>query len=140
MTAVFLHFMHNLTVLMGGVLVCFTLLFDWGGIILLLVIILWALLQERSWLKRYLANEVQRGTLTTNQYQTAVSGHRRFLFNLNFLISRGYKANRQSARFFHHCSELAYKKHHQSLFKDPKSAEAIDLLRQELHTTSQFLL
>lgn len=140
LTAVFLHFMHNLTVLLGGVLVCFTLLFDWGGIILLLIIMLWALLQERSWLKRYLADEVRQGSLTTTQYDTAVSGHRRFLFSLNLLFSNGFRANRTSASFFHRCSELAYKKHHQFLFKDKKSAEAIQKLRREIQLLSQQLL
>jgi len=140
LAAVFLHFMHNITVLQGGVLVCFTLLFDWGGILLLLVIMLWALLQERNWLKQYLADEIRRGTLTTNQYQTAISGHRRFLFSLNLLFSRGFRANRVSASFFHRCSELAYKKHHQSLFKDKKSAEAIESLRREIIVLGQKLL
>jgi hypothetical protein len=140
LTAVFLHFMHNLTVRQGGVLVCFTLLFDWGGIILLLIIMLWALLQERSWLKRYLAHEVKHGILTTNQYETAVSGHRRFLFSLDLLLSKGFRANRTSAGFFHRCSELAYKKHHQFLFKDKKSAAAIQKLRREIQALSQELL
>lgn len=140
LTAVFLHFIHNLTILQGGILVCFTFLFDWGGILLLLIIMLWALVQERSWLKQYLADEVQVGILTTNQYQTAISGHRRFLFSLDLLFSRGFQANRRSASFFHRCSELAYKKHHQSLFKDQKSAATIEKLRREIQELSTFLL
>ncbi|GIK58660.1 MAG: PrsW family intramembrane metalloprotease [Chloroflexi bacterium] len=139
-TAVFLHFMHNLTVATGGVLVCFSFVFDWGGICLILVIILWALLQEQNWIKHYLADEVTQNTLTVNQYRLACSGHQRMLFNLEMLLNKGWRANRRANHFFHRCSELAYKKHHHHLFSDKQSAAAITKLRREIHDLSQFLL
>lgn len=139
-TAVFFHFMHNLTISAGNLLVCFTFIFDWGGVWLLLVIILWALAQERRWIKNYLAEEVARGTLTTRQYQLACSGHQRMLFNLEMLFARGWRVNRCAAHFFHHCSELAYKKHHQALFADAKSAEAIIRLRRQIYGLGRQLL
>ncbi len=131
-TAVFLHFMHNLTVASNNVLVCFSFLFDWGGICLLLVIILWALIQERNWIKRYLASEIAQNTLTVSQYRLACSGHQRLFFSLEMLLTKGWQANRQAAHFFHRCSELAYKKHHHQLFNDQQSAAAIARLRQEV--------
>ncbi|MCP4357449.1 MAG: PrsW family intramembrane metalloprotease [Chloroflexi bacterium] len=137
--AVFLHFMHNLTVSLGSVLICFTFIFDWGGVWLILLIILWALIQERSWIKQYLAEEIQVGTMTPRQYEVAYSGHRRMLFSLEMLFTRGFKTNRHSARFFHRCSELAYKKHHYTLFRDEKSARSILRLRHEIHQLSQKL-
>lgn len=139
-TAVFLHFMHNLTVSTGGILVCFSFIFDWGGVCLLLVIILWALIQERHWIKQYLAEEVAQNTLTLSQYRLACSGHQRTLFSLEMLLTKGWRANRHSAHFFHRCSELAYKKHHHHLFGDNKSATAILKLRREIYELGQQLL
>jgi RsiW-degrading membrane proteinase PrsW (M82 family) len=136
--AVFLHFMHNLTVSTGGILVCFSFLFDWGGVCLILVIILWALVQERRWIKKYLADEVTQNTLTVGQYRLACSGHERTLFSLEMLLAKGWHANRQSARFFHKCSELAYQKHHYHLFGDSLSAAAILDLRQEIRQLGRF--
>jgi RsiW-degrading membrane proteinase PrsW (M82 family) len=130
--AVFFHFMHNLTIAIGSVFICFTFIFDWGGVWLIIVIILWSLVQERSWIKKYLADEVGQGTMTTRQYQLACSGYERMWFSLEMLVARGYRANRQSAHFFHRCSELAYKKHHQTLFTDNKNAETILRLRREI--------
>lgn len=139
-TAVFLHFMHNFTVSVGSVWVCLTFILDWGGVWLMLAIIVWALLQERRWLKTYLASEVQQGTLTSRQYELACSGHRRALFNLEQLFGQGWRANRQASAFFHRCSELAYKKHHQQLFHDEKSAATIVRLRREIADLSHKLL
>lgn len=139
-TAVFLHFMHNFTVSVGSLLVCLTFMFDWGGVWLMLAIIVWALWQERSWLKTYLASEVHTGVLTSRQYELACSGHRRALFNLEQLFGHGWQANRQASAFFHRCSELAYKKHHQQLFHDEKSAAAILQLRREIAQLSHQLL
>lgn len=138
-TAVFLHFMHNLTVSTGSLVACFSFLFDWGGLLLILVIALWALVQERQWIKTYLAEEVAQSTLTVSQYRLACSGHQRMLFSLEMLLTKGWRANRQSAHFFHRCSELAYKKHHQQLFGDKQSAVAILRLRREVNHLGQFL-
>ena len=76
-TAVFLHAIHNLTVSFGNLVFLVGVLSDWGGIFLTLLIILWALLQERQWLKQYLAEEVAIGALTIRQYEIACSGRKR---------------------------------------------------------------
>lgn len=132
MTAVFLHFLHNFTVTLGDFFIFVALLFDWGGVFLVLIIILWAVLQERRWLRQYLAEEVALGTLTANQYLRASSGRKRTAYLMKTLLERGYRANRQAANFFLQCSHLAYTKHHWKLFQDEKSAQAITTLRQEI--------
>jgi RsiW-degrading membrane proteinase PrsW (M82 family) len=52
MAAIFLHFLHNLTVSRGNLLCLVALISDWGGIGITMIIIIWALLQERRWLKK----------------------------------------------------------------------------------------
>lgn len=131
-TAVFLHFLHNFTVSFGNLL-CFVALFsNWGGLLLTLVIILWALLQERRWLRQYLAEEVALGYLTTGQYEIACSGRKRTRAQTNALFTLGFGPFRSIVRQHHRLSKLAYRKHHFALFNDPASQQAIAQLREEL--------
>ncbi|MCP5098911.1 MAG: PrsW family intramembrane metalloprotease [Chloroflexi bacterium] len=139
MMAMFLHFVHNATVSFGNLLCLVALISDWGGVLLTFGIMVWAVIQERQWIRTYLADEVSIGTLTEAQYAVACSGRKRARYNLNRLFSEGIGAYRQSARFFHRCSELAYKKHHFSLFQDDKTAELAQDLRSEIAKYGQLL-
>lgn len=136
MAAMFVHFVHNLTASLApavGPLVCFiTLINAWGGVLLLLVIIIWAILQERRWIKKYLAEEVEQGLISPNHYQNAANGFRRIGFYTDVLFHRGPGAYINAVRFYHRCSELAYKKHHFELLQENKSEELTHFLRQEI--------
>jgi RsiW-degrading membrane proteinase PrsW (M82 family) len=134
LTAVFLHFLHNFTVTLGNGFILVALFFDWGGVLLVLGIIVWAVLQERRWLRQYLAEEVALGTLTLSQFTLASSGRQRVAFLTKTLFNRGFRANRRAAHFFLQCSHMAYTKHHWKLFQDEKSALEIAELRQEIAT------
>ncbi len=133
MMAMFLHFIHNATVSVGNLLCLVALTSDWGGVWIMLAIMIWALVQERQWLRQYLTDEVALGTLNVDQYKTACSGRKRFWFNINQLLENGPAAYFRSVRFFHRCSELAYKKHHLTLFEnDEKSKQLAEKLREEI--------
>lgn len=136
MGAMFLHFVHNASASFGGVagaLVCIPLLANsWGGLFIMLIIIIWAILQEKKWIKQYLAEEVPAGTLSNEQYQTASSGTRRLFHRYNLLLSHGPMGYWNALRFYHKCSELAYKKHHHSLHRDKKSLQLAEKLRGEI--------
>ncbi|MFW6069024.1 MAG: PrsW family intramembrane metalloprotease [Chloroflexota bacterium] len=137
--AVFLHAFHNLGASSGGLL-CFILPFtDWGGVILLILIVAWALLQERNWIKDYLRDEIERGTLTPEQYHIACSTRRRLAHRLQILTAHGFRAYLLATRFYRLCSELAYKKHHYVLLQEPRSEELTRELRDSLHTLSRTL-
>ncbi|MCB9418799.1 MAG: PrsW family intramembrane metalloprotease [Ardenticatenaceae bacterium] len=135
--AMFLHFLHNAAVSTGSALCLLAFLSDWGGILLVLVIIIWTLTQERRWIKQYLVEEVANQTLTLSQYQTACSGRQRSKHHLDQLITYGPGAYRRSLRFFYKCSELAYKKHHFALFQDEKNAALIERVRGEIARLAQ---
>lgn len=130
--ATFLHAVHNLGASLGGPF-CLILPFtDWGGVALVAVIIVWALWQEKRWIRSYLKEEVARGTITLRQYQRASSGRARLRHCVDILINRGLRDYRRAVRFYHHCSELAYKKHHYTLLQEPKSEELTRQLRNKL--------
>lgn len=131
-TAVFLHAFHNLAVSFGSLVFLVGVLSDWGGIFLTLLIMLWALLQERSWLKRYLAQEVVLGTLTTRQYEIACSGRKRIRQRWHAMSIGGFSAYRHTLHYHNHLSELAYKKHHFSLFKHAATWKRVELLREQI--------
>ncbi len=131
-TAVFLHFLHNFTVTLGNVFILLALLFDWGGLLMVLIIIIWAVLQERRWLRQYLAEEVALGTLTSRQFLRASSSFERSIYLMRTLFERGIRAHRRGSHFFLQCSHLAYTKHHWKLFQDEESAQKIVALRQEI--------
>ena len=137
--AVLLHGLHNLAASVGGLL-CFILPFtDWGGVWLLIIIIIWALIQERRWIRTYLKEEVNRGTITIHQYQRASSSRARHTHCLSLLFTRGPRTYHQAVQFYRHCSELAYKKHHFALLQEAQSAELTTELRLKLRELSQQL-
>ena len=138
-TAVFLHFLHNLTVSIGDAFVCAAIFLDWGGVWVLIAIIVWAIWQERSWLRKYLGEEVALGTLTQQQCNLTCSGIQRFTHSASILFNKGWRANREISHFFHECSHLAYKKHHYELFAEERDANEIGRLRIKISEISKNL-
>ena len=137
--AVFLHFIHNLTVGTASVLCLIAPLTDWGGVLLMLTIIGWAVRQERVWLQTYLVAELRDGSLTFSQYEliSDVSKRRRYLLDL---ILRGEFGRYLAARrFLNLCSKLAYQRHHAAVHKNHIHHPEIDFLREEIREASRVL-
>ncbi len=135
--AVFLHFVHNLASSFPGWL-CLVLPFtDWGGVWLLMLIIIWALVQEKRWIRDYLAEEVAWGTLTLSQYEQAQSGRKRTLHHWNTLLNHGFRPYLRLRHFYHLCSELAYKKHHYALLQEQRSQDLTQSLRSHITDLSR---
>jgi RsiW-degrading membrane proteinase PrsW (M82 family) len=137
--AVLLHAVHNLGATFADPLCLLLPLADWGGVWLMIAIIIWALWQERQWIRRYLKEEVARGTMTLGQYERACSSRARLSHRLQLLFRQGPRAYLSATRYYRHCSELAYKKHHITLSADEKSAELIQQLRLQLADLSRDL-
>ena len=134
--AVFLHAVHNLAATFAGPLCLILPITDWGGVWLMVAIIIWALWQEKKWIRTYLKEEVALGTMTLRQYERACSGRARLSHRLNLLVERGPRAYLTATRFYRHCSELAYKKHHFTLLQDQQSDELTQQLRLKLSELS----
>lgn len=131
-TAVALHAFHNLGATLASPL-CFVVAFvDWGGIWLMVFVVIWALWQEKQWIRAHLQEEVFLGTMTLAQYERACSGRARLRHRLHLLLERGPRAYLTATRFYRHCSELAYKKHHATLLHDEHNDELTRRLRLAL--------
>jgi RsiW-degrading membrane proteinase PrsW (M82 family) len=73
-TAIALHGLHNLFATLGSDLLClFASLMDWTGFLGMFVFILYLMWREGKIMRTHLADEVQRGHITSAQYNTAVS-------------------------------------------------------------------
>lgn len=138
--AVLLHAIHNASASMGGLFCLLLLISDFGGVLLTLIIIGWALWQESRWIKEYLAEEVEQGLLTPQQWQTASSTLGRTRHGLALFSSQGLSGYRAAARFYQRCAELAYKKHHYVLFNHGQDQERATRLRAEITVLSQQIM
>ena len=141
LVAVFLHAMHNTfatlltqSIGLGGLAV--TLLVDWIGWAAIFTIMLFALARERRWMTTHLSEEVDRRTITPEQYRTACSAWARTGARLRAIGSGRYQA---TSRFYQLCAELAQKKHQRvALGEEYSNTTTIDRLRAELvRLTSQ---
>lgn len=139
LAAVLLHAIHNLSATVGGPFLLLLFANAWGGVLITIIIIIWAIAQERRWIKDYLEEEVALGTLTHQQYQSACSPWARVSERLRLLSSNGPRGYISANRFYFRCSELAYKKHHHMLFNDDQSARFIEELRHEITRVSPLL-
>ncbi|UCG23163.1 MAG: PrsW family intramembrane metalloprotease [Chloroflexota bacterium] len=133
LAAVTVHLIHNLSASLGGLAVFVTLSNAWGGVLVVLIIIAWALLQERRWIRHYLAEEVQFGTMTAEQYRNAFSSWRALAHRYHLLATEGYGAYSRATHFYRSCSELAYQKHHQ----DTSEPGQMDSMREKISTLSR---
>ena len=131
--AIFFHALHNVT-MFGGTALSFLagLTFDWGGVLLTVVIIVLVLARERQWMQHYLADEVTQGTLTADEYALVRSAAARNRRRLGLLLSDGPNAWRRSGRRYRECAELAYLKRHHAIFGDERSRAAAERLRETL--------
>jgi RsiW-degrading membrane proteinase PrsW (M82 family) len=131
--AVFTHSLHNSLATGAEQLPALGLLMfliDWSGWVAIGVLILWSLHREGRLLAVHLADEVERGCLTAQQYRTASSIGTQVGARLRALGSGRLGSTR---RFYRLCGELAHKKHQLALLGDENgTGRAIEGLRAEL--------
>jgi RsiW-degrading membrane proteinase PrsW (M82 family) len=135
--AALFHSMHNLGAVLSEETVCLSigisLVIDWGGILMLLVIALLFLRQESQWIDRGLGEEVRRGILTDGDFQVLRSASQRLRRRWAVLGRGGLGAYHLLGRYFQCATELAFKKHQLRSFGDEGGTLAeVQRLRMEL--------
>jgi RsiW-degrading membrane proteinase PrsW (M82 family) len=136
--AVLTHAFHNtlLTVIpgLGGMAV--EVLFDWSGWIAMAGFAAWALWHEGAYLKKHLSEEVTLGTISSPQYQTAISSLNQTMAAINSLFSRKYAS---TVNFYQLCGELAHKKEQVIAVGDESgNNDIIQTLRSKLTQLSPY--
>ncbi len=135
LAATLVHFLHNASATFAQeyvALFCLAIVTDWGGVLLVLVIMILAVRRERRWIVEQLQEEVGRKTLSQDDYEIAASPLRRFGTRLTALTTGGLSRWRQVRRYFRLLTELAYKKHaHSRRGEAGASQKLIDDLRSQ---------
>jgi RsiW-degrading membrane proteinase PrsW (M82 family) len=130
--AMFTHAFHNTvaSLLSGMQGLVIGSIFDWTGWLFMFCVILWATWRDRQDVKKYLATEVQAGTITSAQFHTATSAWRQLFARLAAVFNGRYF---KTARFFQVCGEYAHKQRQLANIGDEGGNQAIiQKLRAEL--------
>ena len=130
--AVLTHAFHNtLAHLLNGVEgLLFSTAVDWLGWLVVFCVLIMAIRSERRTLTIYLREEVQLGTITANQYQTACSQGAQWLARTGSLFAGRY---RTTNRFYQLAAELAHKKNQLNYLGEERgNSQRISNLRNEL--------
>lgn len=113
----------------------FSLATDWGGVLVVFVIILLATWQESRWLNRYLPEEVSLGVMSAAECRAACSYLARVGERAAALFSGDLSRWRRLGRFYQTATELAFKKHQFAVLGDERGNRAIiERLRGQLMT------
>ncbi len=128
------HAIHNGTVafinLYWPCLITFAA--DWGGVLLLLAVILWTSARERRWVTAFLADEIQLGTLDREDYNVVISYLRRVAVRASALFSGDLRRWWSLGRYYRLATELAFNKRRLSQFPGEEDTQAriVQLRRQ----------
>lgn len=129
--AMFGHAIHNTlaTLLSGLPGLAVGAIVDWTGWLFMLVIIIIATRHEKRYLTRYLATEVQAGTITPAQLRTASSAWLQMFARITAILTGKYV---KTARFYQACGEYAHKRQQYATLGDESGNVAIlhDLRRK----------
>ena len=142
--AIAVHTLQNLSTALAPsypALLLLSLLLSWGGVLILVAIIVLAQRQEQGWISVYLADEIP-DILTEEQYQLVLA-HPQRLGKWSALI-RGVdpaQATRQAA-FHHAATELAFRKHRLARLGPEASSDLmadVNRRRRQVAELSRFL-
>lgn len=137
--AVTFHATHNLGATLAAewssVCLGVNILVDWGGILLLLFLVVRVLRRESRWIERGLVEEVRRGDLSQEEFLLLRSAGKRLSRRWAARRMGGPAAYRTVGRYFQCATELAFAKQHlRSLGDEQGNLARIQALRQEMAT------
>jgi hypothetical protein len=130
------HATHNASVTLGGefgwpCLVAFAS--DWGGVALLLGVLVWCSVREQRWIDRWLEDEVEQGTLSQESYEVVSSYVARLAERGQALFSGDLERWWRLGRYYRLATELAFNKRRLSRFADDDQArERVERLRGQV--------
>jgi RsiW-degrading membrane proteinase PrsW (M82 family) len=140
------HALHNLFAATNLCLA--SLLVDWSGVLVVLAIMLLAWQRERAWIRAHLADEVQAGLLSLQEFGIIASRGRRYRETLRALTgSHGMRQARLWSALVDTATELAFKKHQLSVMGEERDnsvkvarlQQRLRAIRQQLYARSSLM-
>jgi len=133
--AILFHAVHNLGIAFAQATCAFSFLIaavsDWGGVLIVFVVLVIALFNEKKWITHELREEVAFGLITEREYAIVRSSTERWALQMRALISGEWHAARRIVRLSHVLTELAFRKY-QMRVRGNDYADEIRHLRQEV--------
>ncbi len=106
---------------------------DWGGVLVLLVVVVWVSVRERLWISTHLADEVQAGTLSQEDYAVVRSYVGRVAARLSALFGGDLRRWWDLGRFYRLATELAFNKQRLTHFPGEEDTRArVEQLRGQV--------
>jgi len=134
--AIVVHSVHNLSTALAadmGWPILISLVNNWGGVAVLLLVVLLSWDRERSWMVRELDPEVEAGLLSPLEYSTVTSYGRRVGAQWGALSRQGLGEARRVRKFHQLATDLAFAKRRLRASPDDMALErAVDHFRIEL--------
>jgi RsiW-degrading membrane proteinase PrsW (M82 family) len=135
--AVSLHGIHNAGAMLIEQTLCLSLavsiVVDWGGALLLLMVAILMLRRESRWIARGLVEEVRQGELSAQEFRLLCSAGQRMRTRCQALSLGGRAAYRAVGNYYQCATRLAFKKQHlRSLGDKDGTLAEIQRLRREL--------
>lgn len=132
--AVSAHATHNLGVSFPDLCwPCLLALFsDWGGVLIILGVIIWTTVREHQWITTYLPGEVEAGTLSQKDCKTVSSYIDREIVRAGAFFSGEFKRWWQLGRYHRLATELAFSTYRLARFPEERDTlqRIISLRRQ----------
>jgi len=110
-----------------------TIFSDWGWLLVLVVVALLAMRQEKRWIQQELRTEVELGTLSQGEYEVVGSYGNRLSRRIRCFADDGLRAYLRLGRFYQTATELAFKRHEMAVMGNEEGHSAeIQALRQRI--------
>lgn len=134
------HAVHNASVTLGAELIWPCLIAfasDWGGVLILFVIVMWTSIRERRWVVDFLEDETEQGTLSRDDYHVISSYLKRLAVRTRALLRGDVKRWWNLGRYHRLATELAFEKRHLTRFpEDERTRECVEQLRDRVRKAS----
>jgi RsiW-degrading membrane proteinase PrsW (M82 family) len=137
--AMFTHAFHNtLASILGGISgLAIGTIFDWTGWLFMFCVIMWATWREQLNLKKFLAAELQAGTISPALFRTASSAWLQMAARIAAIFTGRYQ---RTARFYQVCGEYANKRRqYADLGDEGGNLATIQKLRLELVSLAPYV-
>jgi RsiW-degrading membrane proteinase PrsW (M82 family) len=130
------HAVHNGSVTLGADL-CWPCLIafasDWGGVLILFVVIVWSTVREKQWIIDFLADEVELGILSRTDYRVICSYTRRLATRAEALFGGEFRRWWDLGRYYRLATKLAFNKRRLVHFPTERDTRAeVVLLRKQV--------
>jgi RsiW-degrading membrane proteinase PrsW (M82 family) len=130
------HAVHNGSVTLGADL-CWPCLIafasDWGGVLILFVVIVWSTVREKQWIVDFLADEVELGIFSRTDYRVICSYTRRLAMRAEALFGGELRRWWDLGRYYRLATKLAFNKRRLVHFPTERDTRAeVVLLRKQV--------